>query len=425
MDDILEKSKQFTILTHLRSTYCKDIIRGNLIVMEFIKKHNLIIYGGTAIDMALRLVGSKLYPDNMLDFSDFDFMSPEQEHAYELVDLLYANGMPAARCIVAMHASTLRVDIGGNNWIADISYMPKILFDKIPTLLYEGMRIVHPDYQRIDQHRSLSFPLLDAPHEAILHRASKDIGRFLLLDEAYPFTRKGINRETGGTTHKIPPESIGTGLYAFLAIKEAFISALPITVLNGLPDEFIKRSSVVARLDVCTCAVVTGEQHYAAIMDIIPERVETDGIRHYLIKQKIAATKLWTEWVASIAYIMYESLARAFLLDELDGFDLYVKCLEILHLAELDGVPQELRESLFYPAVDTFGKFPAFVESVEQALRGAPQRVRMSGYSKVSKAGKVQTEWPTNRVNDLEYRHLDGRSLNKKEIEQPQTVESS
>jgi hypothetical protein len=80
----------------------------------------------------------------------------------------------------------MRVDIKDSHWIADIAYMPQSIFDRLPTLTYEGMKIIHPNFQRIDQHRALSVPYENPPNEVIFHRWEKDIKRFNILDKYYP-----------------------------------------------------------------------------------------------------------------------------------------------------------------------------------------------------------------------------------------------
>ncbi len=162
-----------------------DLNRAITIVKQFIIDNKLIIYGGTAIDMALRLHGDKIYPDDL--FPDLDFYSCDNvKHAYELADILYRAGFADTRAINASHLKTMRIDLGGNHFIADISYQPPIIFDVIPWLEYENMRINHPLFQRIDMHSALSFPYDGAPREVIFARWNKDVKRFNMLDKYYP-----------------------------------------------------------------------------------------------------------------------------------------------------------------------------------------------------------------------------------------------
>ena len=181
------------------------------LLVKFISDRGLIIYGGLAIDYALRLVGDKLYPDDLLQI-DYDFFSPDHiEHSYDLADKFYeivrsTYGEEAAegvRAIGALHFETMRVDIRDNHFLADITYLPRAIFPHMPTLEYRGMKIVHPDIQRIDIHSSLSFPYDFPPTEVIFARWRKDITRFHMLAKHYPLVdAAAVNARTVSTHSK-------------------------------------------------------------------------------------------------------------------------------------------------------------------------------------------------------------------------------
>ncbi len=164
----------------------KDIMRAIDAAKKFIIRKARILYGGTAIDHALRLKGDKLYDDNAIP--DLDFYSPENiKDAYELAEIFYGMGYKEARAIVGIHPTIMKVDIGGNHWICDIAYFTPALYDTLPTLIYQDMRSVHTDYQRIDVHSSLAFPYDNPPREVIFDRWEKDIKRFNIFDKYYPW----------------------------------------------------------------------------------------------------------------------------------------------------------------------------------------------------------------------------------------------
>ena len=135
----------------------------------------------------MRLKGDKIYPDYLLKIPDLDFYSPRNvEHAYQLADMLYARGYKEARAINAQHMETMRVDLADNHFIADITYRPTAIFESLPYLTYNGMRLIHPDFQRLDIHSSLAFPYDNVPREVIFERWDKDIKRFNKLNALYP-----------------------------------------------------------------------------------------------------------------------------------------------------------------------------------------------------------------------------------------------
>lgn len=157
------------------------------VVKQFIRERRLIIYGGTAIDYALRLKGDNIYLDEALAVPDLDVYSPDiVKDAYDLADIMYAKGYSEVRCIVGRYVRVLKVDIGDKHFAADIAFLAKPIYDLLPTVEYEGMRVVHPNFQRVDVHSSLAYPFDGAPLEVIFNRWNKDIVRFNKLHNAYP-----------------------------------------------------------------------------------------------------------------------------------------------------------------------------------------------------------------------------------------------
>lgn len=204
--------KEYEILKEKRDPQYNDFVRAVQIVKDFIITNKLIVYGGTTIDYALRLHGDKIYTDDMLLMPDLDFYSPDNtRHAYELADILYGAGFTEARTINALYVQTMKVDIGNNHWVADISYLPQDIFDKLPTFEYEGMLNIHPNFQRIDMHRSLSFPYENEFMETIFHRWNKDVTRFNLMAKYYPIDKKTIN-PTQSTEISMNTVSVDSGV---------------------------------------------------------------------------------------------------------------------------------------------------------------------------------------------------------------------
>jgi hypothetical protein len=161
-----------------------DMARRALeMVRNFIIERGLVLYGGLAIDYALRLKGSALYPPGELP--DYDFYSPRNvDDAYDLAERLEEAGFPRAGAIRALHAQTMRVRVDFVG-VADISYVPPAVYRRLPTLRYQGMRVIHPDFQRADMHLAFCFPFNNPPQEDVFHRFPKDLPRFALLEEHY------------------------------------------------------------------------------------------------------------------------------------------------------------------------------------------------------------------------------------------------
>lgn len=193
------------VLVEHQATF-HDFIIAQETIKKYIQTHDCILYGGTAIDYALRLRGDKIYADT--DLPDFDFWSPAHvETAREIINILAAL-MPHVNVYGtrAKFIRTLRVSVGDNNWVADISYVPRALFDRLPTLVFDGMRIIHPHFQFGDLHSSLAYPYDGAPREAVFSRWKKDISRYGKLLAAYPLLPLAEGTE-GAERPRIEPET--------------------------------------------------------------------------------------------------------------------------------------------------------------------------------------------------------------------------
>lgn len=229
MEEFKKTLKEYENIRQRMDPIYEDWVAAIDIVKQFIRDRKLVIYGGSAIDYALRIHGDKIYPDSMLTVPDLDFFSPNSvQDAYDLADLLYSEGFEESRAIRALYVRAMKVDIGDKHFVADIAYCPAEIFARMEYLEYDGMRVIHPIYQRLDMHSALAFPYDMPPTEAIFNRWKKDIERFWLLDKYFP--TKDIYHTTAGELEvgklrlvraPIVTDIIG-GFAAFYAIYDHF-----------------------------------------------------------------------------------------------------------------------------------------------------------------------------------------------------------
>ena len=167
------------------------ILKGLDIVKKYVIREKLIIVGGMAIDFALRLKGSKLYNDD--EIPDYDFNTPHHWiDAYEIVQWLNRTGINNLSVINAFHPTTMRVRISSTE-VADVTYVPKNIYDKIPRLNYHGFEFAHPYHQYVDQHRALTYGYenIDMDRPVLKNRWTKDMKRYDLLWGKYPLKFEG------------------------------------------------------------------------------------------------------------------------------------------------------------------------------------------------------------------------------------------
>lgn len=176
--------------------YYKPLIdRAIKLTEEYVSKHKLILTGGMAIDLALRLKGQSIYAEDALP--DYDIISDENlNHANALAEVLCKEGLPDINVINAAHVTTVRVRMK-RVVLLDATYIPHQRFKQIPFLDVGHFRVVHPHYQFIDQRLSLSKLLMDTGASLnVFNRLAKDMKRNALLRSVYPIECAPIKLKT-------------------------------------------------------------------------------------------------------------------------------------------------------------------------------------------------------------------------------------
>ena len=172
-----------------------EIERALNIVKDYIIKHKLLIVGGTAIDYALKLNGDTLYND-LYQVPDFDIMSPNNiEHANSIGKILCESKFKNISIIPAIHHTTMRVQLLGFT-VFDSTFVPVNIYNKLPYLIYNEFKFIHPVFQKINQYLSLSFLFkITGPSYNILNRFKKDISRFDMVEKYYKIDKSLIESE--------------------------------------------------------------------------------------------------------------------------------------------------------------------------------------------------------------------------------------
>lgn len=223
----------------------KDIITSaHKIVKQFLIDRKLIVFGGMAIDYALRLKGDSIYDDDVLP--DYDCLSSRNvDDAYDLGEILHGNGFENVKVIRAKHVETMRVRINLIT-VADIGYIPQKYIDNYKYLIYDQLHILHPDIQRLDLHKSFCFPLNNAPMEDIFHRWDKDLKRFNLYEKYYPILINNPNIKYTTRTYTLP--NINYAFHGFVAFSLYRNELLKHTDVDNIPDlhvQIIKKKCTI------------------------------------------------------------------------------------------------------------------------------------------------------------------------------------
>ena len=160
----------------------KDIIA---IVERFIKKHDLVCYGGTAINNILPELAQ--FYDKKTEIPDYDFYSPKAlEHAKDLADEFYENGFSEVEAKSGMHHGTYKVFVNFVG-IADITQLDPTLFKNIraDAIKVDGILYAPPNLLRMGMYLELSRP------EGDVSRWEKVSKRLALLNKHHPLKAEG------------------------------------------------------------------------------------------------------------------------------------------------------------------------------------------------------------------------------------------
>jgi hypothetical protein len=312
MDGIIENTKPYETIIEHRSIGSDTIDKALEIVETFILKKGLILYGGMAIDLALKLKGSCIYPSGVKyqAKNDYDFYSSDFiKDACELAELLKSKGFKEVNVINARHVQAMRVRIAYEA-IADLAYLPKEYLNRLPTIAYKKLKLIHPDYQKISMHRALSLPYENPGQEVIYHRWRKDIKRYNLLEQYYPFsidthkklilsTIKGLPKsklivpvkKVSTTTISIPIDVLdGVVLDGFGSYAVMFAAMKNLEKNKTFKSEW---SKTLKSLPECSCVVKDGKAIFTIPKgeSIILSTDDPIALRDLLIKKKIIKDK--------------------------------------------------------------------------------------------------------------------------------------
>jgi len=382
MDIIEAATKTYEGIATRKDTHFESAVAAVTIIKKFIIKHKLILYGGAAIDFALRLHGTNIYPDNMLAVPDLDFYSYDSvAHAYELADELFAAGYKEARAIVASYMRTMRVDIALNHFLADITYIPRAIFDTLPFVIYENMRVIDPVFQKMDSHASLSYPFDNPPREVIFVRWAKDICRFNKMHKFYPTPKpKATPAKLAPTTGVAGTKHALTGFAGYAVIMHAcedflgepFTTGCVARALDGGRYE-LTFNSATAIIDLVTpdfdAAIadlsLTEPKAYASFINLRSKHIVAQQARLFSSKSRLLGIKTVTidgvdVLTASIQQVLFFMLAEAHIAGRENPYAAacyraYDDLLDIMNRVNARVSAEQIMALPCYPSIEVLG----------------------------------------------------------------------
>ena len=157
------------------------------IILSFIKDNKRIIYGGWGWNKLITFKNNedRIYSEDKIELPDVEFYSPEPaQDLVKICDILYKKNFNSVRGEEAQHHETYKLFVNYLPYV-DISYMPKLIFHRMPIIKMDGLLISHPKFILIDILRMYNDPITS------YWRVKKNLIRANKLLKHYPLDTKG------------------------------------------------------------------------------------------------------------------------------------------------------------------------------------------------------------------------------------------
>jgi hypothetical protein len=202
-------------------------------VRDFVIEKKRKIYGGFALNKLIEVVApkEKFYDDENIKSWDIDFYSPDPiNDAIEISNRLHAKGFRHVSAIEAQHEETYKI-FAETIDCADISYVPRNIYNKMPFKEVGGLYLTGPHFMMIDYFRVLADPMTS------YFRLEKTFVRLCLMLKYYPLPRNTSSIDI------IPPDRDLD--IAFRTIHEFLINRESTIVVGMYPyNHLIKESGI-------------------------------------------------------------------------------------------------------------------------------------------------------------------------------------
>ncbi len=159
----------------------------NSVIYDFIIKKKRVVYGGYAQNKLISKKNSNDAFYTKLDTPDIEFYSPTPiEDMIDICNILYKKGFSRVQGQEGVHNETYKIFVNFEDY-CDISYMPKNIYNNIPTKLIDQMRFADPLFMLIDSFRVYSDPTTS------WWRIEKSFKRTELILKHYPIPKNKEN----------------------------------------------------------------------------------------------------------------------------------------------------------------------------------------------------------------------------------------
>ena len=256
------------------------------IVEDFIKKKNLICYGGTAINNILPKEDQ--FYDKDVEIPDYDFFTTNAlEDAKELTNIYFKEGFTDVEAKSGQHHGTFKVYVNYMP-IADLTNIPKEIFNSLKkdSLRVAGILYAPPNFLRMSMYLELSRPAGDTS------RWEKVLKRLTILNKHYPIASINCHdidfqREMEDKTHE--DEIYETVQNTLVNQSVIFFGGYAISLYSEyMPRNLQKKLEKIADFDVLSNDPET-------TCEIVKERLKDIGIKNVKILKRSSVGEIVPE----------------------------------------------------------------------------------------------------------------------------------
>jgi hypothetical protein len=128
-------------------------------ISDFIKSNKRIVYGGIALNEMLKDKSPKDVIYEEYSKNDIEIYSPDPVgDIYKICNMLHEKKFQYVQASEAQHSGTFTIFANFEKY-CDITYVPKLIYNNMPTINVNGFRIINPIFIIVDTLRVYTDPL--------------------------------------------------------------------------------------------------------------------------------------------------------------------------------------------------------------------------------------------------------------------------
>lgn len=162
----------------------EEMMEIHEIILDFLRKNKRKLYGGYALNLLVKMKNPNdaIYKPNKIPDIDFYSFDPMTD-LIKLCNILQEKKFKYVVGREALHQETYSISVNQITY-CDISYVPKMIYDRMPFIIEQGLTLIHPHFMMIDYLRMMTDPLISYWR---FDNDLKSFRRYVLLQKHYPF----------------------------------------------------------------------------------------------------------------------------------------------------------------------------------------------------------------------------------------------